>query len=71
MADPRMGEELVQTLRTFFDSGFNRRETARRLHLADRTVAYRLQRIEELLGHDLQGEAGRRVGVALTLQGLK
>ena len=71
LADPRMGEELVQTLRTFFDSGFNRRETARRLHLADRTVAYRLERIEELLGHDLRGEAGRRVGVALTLHRLR
>ena len=36
-----MGEELVETLQVFFDAGGNRREAARRLHLADRTIAYR------------------------------
>ena len=71
LADPRMGEELVETLQVYFDSGYNRRETARRLHLADRTVAYRLERIQELLGHELEGEAGRRLNVALTLRRLE
>ncbi len=40
-----MGEELIETLQVYFDSGENRRRAARRLHLADRTVAYRLERI--------------------------
>ena len=70
LADPRMGEELVETLQTYFDAGGNRRETARRLHLADRTVAYRLERAEDLLGHGFDGEAGRRLNVALTLRRL-
>ena len=65
-----MGEELVETLQTYFDCGYNRRETARRLHLADRTVAYRLEREEDLLGHELEGEAGRRLIVALMLRRL-
>ena len=71
LADPRMGDELVETLQVFFDAGGNRRETARRLHLADRTVAYRLERAEDLLGHGLDGEAGRRLNVALTLRRLE
>ena len=70
LAEPRMGEELVETLQVFFDSGENRRETARRLHLADRTIAYRLERAEQLLGHGLEGDAGRRLNVALTLRRL-
>jgi hypothetical protein len=70
LADPRMGEELVETLQVYVDAGGNRRETARRLHLADRTVAYRLERAEFLLGHGFDGEAGRRLNVALTLRRL-
>ena len=68
LADPRMGEELVETLQVYFDAGGNRRETARRLHLADRTVAYRLERAEDLLGHGFDGDEGRRLNVALTLR---
>ena len=71
LADPRMGDELVETLQVFFDAGENRRETARRLHLADRTIAYRLERAEQLLGHGFEGEAGRRLNVALTLRRLE
>ena len=70
LADPRMGEELVETLQVYVDAGGNRRETARRLHLADRTVAYRLERAEQLLGHSIDGEMGRRLNVALTLRRL-
>jgi hypothetical protein len=70
LADPRMGDELVETLQTYFDVGGNRRATARRLHLADRTVAYRLERAADLLGHGFDGEAGRRLNVALTLRRL-
>ena len=70
LADPRMGEELVETLQVYVDAGGNRRETARRLHLADRTVAYRLERAEQLLGHGFDGDDGRRLNVALTLRRL-
>ena len=70
LADPRMGDELVETLQAYFDVGGNRRATARRLHLADRTVAYRLERAQDLLGHGFDGEAGRRLNVALTLRRL-
>jgi DNA-binding PucR family transcriptional regulator len=62
---PRMGEELVETLRVFFEAGENIREAARRMHLASRTVAYRLERIEELLGHPIDGEIRPRLAVAL------
>ena len=71
LADARMGDELVETLQVFFDAGENRRETARRLHLADRTVAYRLERAVDLLGHGLDGEPGRRLNLALTLRRLE
>jgi hypothetical protein len=71
LADPRMGTELIETLQVFFDAGKNGRETARRLHLADRTVAYRLERAEGLLGHGFDGEAGRRLSIALTLRRLE
>ncbi len=70
LADPRMGDELVETLQAYVDVGGNRRATARRLHLADRTVAYRLERAQDLLGHGFDGEAGRRLNVALTLRRL-
>ena len=64
-ADPRMGEELVETLEVYLGSKQNIRETARRLHLAPRTVAYRLERIETLLGQELDGEVAMRLGAAL------
>ena len=60
-----MGEELVETLRVFFEAGENIREAARRMHLASRTVAYRLRRIEELLGRPIDGEIRPRLSVAL------
>ena len=46
LADTRMGDELIETLDVYFEAGENMREAARRLHLANRTVAYRLERIE-------------------------
>jgi hypothetical protein len=70
LADRRMGEELIETLQVYFDTGGNSRETARRLHLAERTVAYRLDRAEQLLGHGLDGPEGRRLNVALTTRRL-
>jgi DNA-binding PucR family transcriptional regulator len=65
LADHRMGDELVETLRVFFESGQNMRETARRMHLANRTIAYRLERVEHLLGRPLEGPTIERLAVAL------
>ncbi|MEX1294845.1 MAG: helix-turn-helix domain-containing protein [Candidatus Limnocylindrales bacterium] len=62
---PRMGEELIETLAVYLGSKQNIREAARRLHLAPRTVAYRLERIEALLGVRLEGEVTLRLGAAL------
>jgi DNA-binding PucR family transcriptional regulator len=64
LADGRMGVELIETLEVYFESGQNMREAGRRLHLAPRTVAYRLERIARLLGHPLDGPAYRRLSVA-------
>ena len=65
LADERMGEELIETLEVYLGSRQNIRETARRLHLAPRTVAYRLERIETLLGEELEGEASIRLSAAV------
>lgn len=65
LADQRMGEELVGTLQVYFDTGENMRAAARRLHIANRTVAYRLERIVALLGHPLDGPSRQRLVVAL------
>ncbi len=65
LKDARMGEELIETLEVYLGSRQNAREAARRLHLAPRTVAYRLERIESLLGVALDGEVTMRLGAAL------
>jgi hypothetical protein len=65
LREARMGGELVETLRVYFEAGENMREAARRMHLAPRTVAYRLERIEEILGRPIDGEIRPRLSVAL------
>jgi hypothetical protein len=65
LSDPRMGDELIETLEVYLGAKQNIREAARRLHLAPRTVAYRLERIESLLGEELEGEVTMRLGAAL------
>lgn len=62
---PRTGGQLVETLRVFLETGGNRRETARRLGLAARTVTYRMARIEELLGTTLSGPIVLRLAAAI------
>lgn len=42
--------ELLDTLRAYVDAGFNQREAARRSFVHFNTVAYRLRKVEELLG---------------------
>jgi hypothetical protein len=63
--DGRMGPELVETLEIYFESGQNMREAGRRLHLAPRTVAYRLDRVARLIGRPLDGSTCRRLDIAL------
>jgi sugar diacid utilization regulator len=43
-------QALVNTLDAYFSSGCSTAETARRLHLSERAVTYRLQRVHELTG---------------------
>jgi sugar diacid utilization regulator len=43
-------EVLLGTLEAYFRSGCRTAETARRMHLSDRAVTYRLQRVQELTG---------------------
>ena len=71
LADDRFGGELIETLQAYFDAGENVTAAARRLHLATRTVAYRLEKIESLLGHPLDGEDGRRLSIALMVHRLR
>ena len=56
--------ELVETLQAYFDAGENMREAARRLNLATRTVAYRLEKIESLLGEPIGPSAAAAVDCA-------
>jgi hypothetical protein len=71
LADERLGVELIETLQAYFDAGESIAGAARRLHLATRTVAYRLERIESLLGHPLDGDHGRRLSAALLVLRLR
>ena len=70
LRDGRMGRELIETLDVYFESGQNKRETGRRLHLAPRTVAYRLERVAKLIGHPLDGPTSRRLTIALFAYGM-
>ena len=65
LADPRMADELIETLEVYLGARQNIAEAARRLHLSTRTVAYRLERIETLLGHPLEGDSIARLGAGL------
>ena len=71
LADERLGAKLMETLQAYFDAGENITAAARRLHLATRTVAYRLERIESLLGHPIDGDNARRVSTALLVYRLR
>ncbi|HEX6868114.1 MAG TPA: helix-turn-helix domain-containing protein [Candidatus Limnocylindrales bacterium] len=71
LVDDRFGEELIETLQAYFDTGENVTAAARRLHLATRTVAYRLEKIENILGHPLDAQDGRRLSIALMVHRLR
>lgn len=57
---------IATTARIYLEEGRNRARTARRLGVHANTVAYRLARAEELLGHPLHEHAAA-VEVALTI----
>lgn len=59
------GGPLIGTLEAYLAERENLRATARRLGLAPRTVAYRLERIERLLGGRLDGERLVRLAAVL------
>ena len=52
--DHNKGGELVRTLETYIDCNFSRTKTADRMHLHRNSLNYRLQKISELLGRDLE-----------------
>lgn len=67
--DARTGSDLARTLRAYVEGGGNLTATADRLFLHRNSVAYRLQRIEELAGIDPRDRATRQlllVAFALT-----
>ena len=71
LADERFGGELIETLQAYFDASENVTAAARRLNLATRTVAYRLEKIGSILGHPLDGDNGRRLSTALMVYRLR
>jgi purine catabolism regulator len=67
--DERHGSELVPTLKAFFATHGNLSKTAERLYLHRNTVSYRLQRIEEITGLNLDDEDDRfQLQLALKLK---
>lgn len=64
LADRRLGRDLVETIAVYVATRGNARATARRLRLAPRTVAYRLERARKLLGRPLEGDGLLRLAAA-------
>lgn len=60
---------LLQTLRAYLDSGGHKAKAARALHLERRSLYYRLDKIEKLLGRELD-DAATRLRLEVALQGL-
>lgn len=58
---------LAATLRTYLDENCSRGRTAKRLHIHENTVAYRIRQAEELLGRSLEKRTLElRVALALS-----
>ena len=64
--DSRHRADLIPTLRSYVDAGYNAREAARRLGVHPNTLRYRLGRAEDLTGYDLS-QADDRLLIALQL----
>ncbi len=60
---------MLPTLRAFIEHGSRLRETASDMYVHRNTLAYRLQRIEEMLGVDLK-ERDARLAIELALRAL-
>lgn len=67
--DARSSSPLLPTLRAFLANGARKAETARTLHLQRRSLYYRLNRIRDLLGKDLD-DAEVRVQLEIAIRGL-
>ena len=65
--DERQGAELVNTLEAFFDCHGNHVRTAQRLHLHRNTLLYRLERVRQVLGIDLD-DAETRLALQVALK---
>jgi DNA-binding PucR family transcriptional regulator len=64
--DEQHSSKLLASLETFYDSGFNLQEAARRLDVHVSTLRYRLTRVEELLGVDPKlGDSRLNIEVAI------
>jgi purine catabolism regulator len=69
--DQKHGTDLVETINVYLDSCCNIRLTSKRMFVHNNTVLYRLQRIKEIAGLDLQDRETRlRVEVALRVSRL-
>ncbi len=65
--DQRKGGDLLHTLEAYLNTQSSPSETAVRLHLHRNTVLYRLRRIRELLGRDLD-DPEQRLALQLALR---
>ena len=66
--DARTGDVLIETLEVFFACNGNLSEAARHLHLHRNSLIHRLNRIRELLGHDLD-DPELRLSLQLAIKG--
>ena len=57
LADSRLGEQLLATLKSFIEHGSSIRATAASLKVHENTIRYRLDRAESLTGANFSGEA--------------
>lgn len=49
-----LDEEMITTIKSFFDNGLNISETARQLYVHRNTLIYRLEKIEKTVGLDIR-----------------
>jgi purine catabolism regulator len=65
--DVKHHSSLIDTLQAYFEQNENIRKTSQKLYTHHNTVIYRLERVKELLGVDLQG-ANERLQLQLALK---
>lgn len=68
LAETRAGDGLIETLEAFFACNGNLSEAARHLHLHRNSLIHRLNRIRELLSHDLD-DPELRLSLQLAIKG--